>query len=482
MFHLWLYFLIWMSVVKFHQLWYDCRMEKNGLRRLPSVSKILEDTGVGLLVAEWGRSAVVDAAQAVLDELRGAMRGGKAVDVSVDAIVRGMAARLEAGARPKMKPAINATGILLHTGLGRAPMPEAARQAVASVAGCCTLQMDMNDGARVHREHAITELVCGLTGAEDVLVVNNNAAATMLCLRALAKGREVVVSRGELIEIGGAFRIPDIMEESGAVLREVGATNKTHLRDYVRAIVPETALLLKVHKSNYDIIGFTHEVSIGELAELGLKHSIPVLDDLGCGALVNLEAFGLGHEMTIQESLAAGADLVLASTDKLIGGPQGGLIVGKKALIDTIREHPLYRALRVCKLTLAALETTLRLFKNPETLTRTHPLYRMLARTPAELKQQAEGIVAKLGMRNEELGMVSVVEHQAYLGGGSLPGQALPSFAVSIAPTGDIATFARKLREAPCPVVPRIHHGAILLDMRTVLPEECDTLIATLSL
>jgi len=451
-------------------------MNTDLIRRLPAVGKVLETAEAKGMVARFGHGETVAAIQAVVDRLRSALLSGQEVEVTLEAVVCAASEQLEQMSRPILKPAVNATGILLHTGLGRAAMPEAARQAVASVIGCCNLQMDLTDGARLHREHVIRDLICGLTGAEDVLLVNNNAAGTLLALRALAHGREVIVSRGELIEIGGAFRIPDILAESGCVMREVGTTNKTHLRDYERAVTPDTAMLLKVHKSNYDIIGFTHEVGIGELAALGQSRGIPVMDDLGCGALVSLRPFGLAHEMTLAESLAAGADLVLTSTDKLIGGPQGGLILGKRDLIGKIRSHPLYRAMRVCKMTLAALEATLRLFKNPAQLTQSHPLYFMLSRTPDELMRQAEALAQEL--RPLMRVPVAVVAHEAYLGGGSLPGQALPSFAVRIG-TDDAVTLARNLREASVPVVSRVHQDALYLDMRTMMPGECEQVVRT---
>ena len=449
-------------------------MNTDLIRRIPAVSKVLETTDAKVLVARFGHEETVSAIQSVVDGVRTALLLGEYVSVTLEVVTQQAAERLEQMSRPILKPAINATGILLHTGLGRATMPEAARQAVASVIGCCNLQMDLTDGARLHREHVIRDLICGMTGAEDVLLVNNNAAGTLLALRALAHGREVIVSRGELIEIGGAFRIPDILAESGCVMREVGTTNKTHLRDYERAVTPETAMLLKVHKSNYDIIGFTKEVSIGELAALGHARGIPVMDDLGCGALVSLRPFGLAHEMTMAESLAAGASLVLASTDKLIGGPQGGLILGTRDLIAKIRNHPLYRAMRVCKMTLAALEATLRLFKNPAQLTQSHPLYFMLSRTPDELMRQAEALAQEL--RPLMRVPVAVVAHEAYLGGGSLPGQALPSFAVRLE-VSDATTLARTLRETSVPVVSRVHQDALYLDMRTIMPDECEQVI-----
>jgi L-seryl-tRNA(Ser) seleniumtransferase len=454
-------------------------MNKETIRRLPSVSRVLETVEAKRLLEQYGHSEVVALIQTIIDCSRSQLLNGKEEGVALtpEVILKEVEEGLKRQEEPRLKPAINATGILLHTGLGRAMMPEKARQAVASVVGCCNLQMDLSDGARVHREHVIKELICSLTGAEDVLLVNNNAGATMLALRALAGNKEVIVSRGELIEIGGAFRLPDIMAESGCVMREVGTTNKTHLRDYERAITSETALVLKVHKSNYDIVGFTQEVGIADLVTCAHAKGVLAVDDLGCGAMIGLEQFGLAHEMTIAESLATGADVVLSSTDKLIGGPQGGLILGKASVIDRIRKHPLYRALRVCKLTLAALEATLRLFKNPAKLTTEHPLYFMLARTPDELRQQAEALAPRLRsvLRVVE---VSVVPHESFLGGGSLPTQTLPSYAVRIeaeAPT----EFARRLREAKVPVVSRLHEGAVYLDMRTLFPSECDQVVAT---
>ena len=449
------------------------------IRRLPSVSRVLETLEAKQLVERYGHIDVVGEIQTVIEDARTQLLAGQeeGFEITAEAVLLRVNSRLEIQDEPILKPAINATGILLHTGLGRAMMPEVARQAVASVAGCCTLQMDLTDGARIHREHVIKDLVCGLTGAEDVLLVNNNAAATILALRALASGKEVIVSRGELIEIGGAFRLPDIMAESGCVMREIGTTNKTHLRDYERAVTAETALLLKVHKSNYDIVGFTHEVTIGEMAVCAHARGLLAVDDLGCGAMIGLEQFGLAHEMTIAESLAAGADLVLSSTDKLIGGPQGGLILGKASVIDRIRKHPLYRAMRVCKLTLAALEATLRLFKNPAKLTQTHPLYFMLARSPDELRQQAETLAQQLSRVMRDAAILAV-PHEAFLGGGSLPGQSLLSYAVRIE-AKDATALARRLREARVPVVPRVHDGAIYLDMRTLFPSECVKVVDT---
>jgi L-seryl-tRNA(Ser) seleniumtransferase len=287
----------------------------------------------------------------------------------------------------------------------------------------------------------------------------------------------VVISRGELIEIGGSFRLPDIMRESGAILREVGTTNKTHLRDYESAVGPRTAMLLKAHKSNYRITGFSEEVGIGEIAAIGHKHGIPVVDDLGCGALVGLEPFGLAHEGTVQESLASGADVVLFSTDKLIGGPQGGMIVGRADLLARIRAHPLYRILRVCKLTLGALEATLRLFKAPDLLVKRHPIYMMLAKTPLQMKDQADALATRIRALRPDW-KVTVTEETSYLGGGTLPEEGLPSWAVRlISPQKGATELARQLRLATVPVVGRIHDEAVLLDMRTATPSDHEDIL-----
>ncbi|MBT7064983.1 MAG: L-seryl-tRNA(Sec) selenium transferase, partial [Verrucomicrobia bacterium] len=373
---------------------------------------------------------------------------------------------------------VNATGIVLHTGLGRAVMPPAVAESLASLTGCCNIQMDLETGDRVKREHGIRDLVCELTGAEDALLVNNNAAATLLVLKALAEGKEVVVSRGELIEIGGSFRLPDIMSQSGAKLREVGATNKTHARDYAAAICSETALLLKVHKSNYEIVGFSKEVSISEIAKLGREHQVPVVDDLGCGALVDLECFGLEHEMTVAESLDAGADLALFSTDKLIGGPQGGLIVGRADLLDRIRKHPLYRAFRVGKMTLAALEATLRIFRAPDLLPQQHPVYTMLAKTLGQIEAQATRVAETIAATHPTWDL-SVEKTSARLGGGALPSSELPSFAVQITtPSHSADELALLLRRAEVPVIPRIQKTTLLLDMRTVSNADIEDVVA----
>lgn len=444
-------------------------------RRIPRVDRLLADPAGAPLVAAFGRPRAADAVRRALAALRARLRAGASPpseEFTPAAVWRAARADLEAAARPRLRRVLNATGILLHTGLGRARMPDAARHALDDCYGYCNLQIDLAGGERGRREEAVLETVRELTGAEDALVVNNNAAATLLMLRALAAGREVIVSRGELIEIGGSFRLPDIMRESGALLREVGTTNKTHRRDYEQALSPQTGMLLKVHPSNYRMVGFTAAVPVAELAELGRRHGVPVVDDLGGGALVDLATFGLPSEPTVAASLRAGADLALCSTDKLIGGPQGGLLAGRAAVIGALRSHPLYRAMRVGKLTLAALEATLKLFRRPEELARAHPLYRMLARTPAELKRQALRVRAALRKDRPDW-QVGVAAAEAFLGGGALPGRPLPTWVVTLRdPARPPAELARALRGGALPVIPRVQHDAVCLDMRSVGPEE----------
>jgi len=449
-------------------------------RSLPQVDVVLRLPGAAGISDRYGHNALRDAVRGVISDARAALLAdgpGTVESPDPDEVLARALAMLERAEKPGMSPVINATGIILHTGLGRAVMPSAARAAVGEYTGYCNVQTDLETGERIRREHCIRDLVHDLTGAEDALLVNNNAGATMLVLRALARDREVIVSRGELIEIGGSFRLPDIMRESGALLREIGTTNKTHPRDYEAAVGPRTGLLLKAHKSNYAIVGFSKEVGIEDVAKVGKKHDIPVVDDLGCGALVGLERYGLEHETTMRESLEAGADIVLSSTDKLIGGPQGGLIVGRKDLLDKTRANPLYRTLRVCKLTLAALEATLRLFKAPEHLARNHPLYAAIAKSKEEMKQQAEDLARELRGRRPDWD-VTVAEEVSHLGGGALPGTELPSFAVRISSSSTSAREAALMfRGSSPPVIPHVREEAVLINMRTVFPSQVDNIL-----
>ncbi len=432
--------------------------------QLPAVDKVLRAITEHAQADGYSPSQRTDAIRAVLMRLRGQMPKSipTAAEVAAEALAL-LSAQLRAG----MQRAVNGTGIVLHTGLGRAVLAPEAVAAVAQLDACSTLQIDLETGARGRRDAVIECLLATLTGCEAATVVNNNAAATLLVLAGLCAGREVIVSRGQLIEIGGSFRLPDVIAQSGARMIEVGTTNKTHLRDYERAITPDTAALLRVHPSNFRIIGFAQSVSISELVGLKSGRELCVIDDLGCGALVDLAQKGLPHEPTVQESLLAGADAALFSGDKLIGGPQCGIIVGKKAHIDRIRKHPLARALRVGKFTVAALEATLKLFLNPDTVWERVPTLRMLALKYEQLLPRAEALARRLS----PLLYAQVVEAESACGGGSLPETTLRSAAVALTHASlSAAVLARRFRLAgPC-VVGRVEEDRLLIDVRTLLP------------
>lgn len=450
------------------------------LRSLPQVDVVLRCAAAVELIASHGNTSVSAAVRLALDGLRKRLLVGEAMsaeDLSPERIVLTARSQISIAARPTLQRVVNATGVMLHTGLGRAAMPPVALDALAGVLGYCNVQMDLQTGGRVRREINIVDPVSALTGAEDALLVNNNAGATLLTLKALAENMEVIISRGELIEIGGSFRLPDIMAQSGAVMREVGTTNRTRLSDYANAVGERTALIMRASKSNYEIVGFAEEVPVGELTDLGRQHGVPVVDDLGCGAMVDTELFGAPHETTVRESIEAGADVVLVSTDKLIGGPQGGLIVGRRDLLDRIRRHPLYRALRVGKLTLASVEATLRLFLEPELLPVSHPLYGMIAKTMDDMQAQADSLVALLRSVRPTW-QITVVEHASCMGGGSLPGKEMEAVAVEISsPTHSAELLACSLRTSRTPVVPYIRGGKVLLSMRTVAAEDVDVVV-----
>jgi L-seryl-tRNA(Ser) seleniumtransferase len=374
--------------------------------------------------------------------------------------------RAAAITRPSLKPVINATGVIIQTNLGRAPLSAAALQAMREVGeGYSNLEYDLQAGERGSRATHLNDILCRLTGAEAALAVNNNAAAVYLVLMALAHGREVIISRGQAVEIGGGFRIPDVLSQSGAVLVEVGTTNRTYARDYEQAITERTALLMRIHTSNFKLVGFVHETPLQELAEVAHKHNIAVLDDLGSGTLLPTAPFGLAPEPTVQESIAAGANLVAFSGDKLLGGPQAGLIVGRKTLIDQLKRHPLVRALRVDKTTIAGLEATLRSYLSGRA-TAEIPVWRMIAASTDMLHTRAIRLVEAIG--ND---ISCVASCTSAIGGGSLPGETLPSFAVAL--IGDQPdALAYRLRTNASPVVGRIHEGRLLLDVRTVLEEQ----------
>ena len=446
---------------------------------LPSVSRLLDQPAIAGLIAAHSRPLVLRAIQTTLDGLRRTLAAdadGPSLDAVVAAVTSELVDRIELD---RLRPVVNATGVLLHTGLGRAPLPPVAARALADGWQCVNMQIDLETGRRGRRNHLCEQLLCLLTGAEAAMIVNNNAGATLLVLAALCEGRDVIVSRGQLIEIGGSYRLPDCITRSGARMVEVGTTNKTHLRDYAAALGEQTGAVLRVNPSNYRIVGFTRDVSIAEL--VSLKRDRPdllVLDDLGCGALTSLEPFGLPAEPTVPDSVAAGADLSFFSGDKLIGGPQAGIIVGRRDLIQTIRKHPLTRMLRVDKLTDLALEHTLRLFLDPESLPRTHPLYRMLTEPLEALRARAEALADGANGAGGGALAARVVDAQSATGGGSLPGAAIPSVALALtASQAGADALSRLLRRNEPPIIGRIEDDAVLLDMRTLLEGE-ETLVA----
>ena len=451
-------------------------MKQDILRRLPSVEELMSIEEVARLTDEHDRSLVVDVVRSVVDSVRSEIiHSDEPAKLESAAAPENLAARavsaMQAKFAPSLRHAINAAGIILHTGLGRAMMPQAAIDAVNDVVkGYCTLATDIETGQRASRDIHFSDLLCEVTGAEAATVANNNAAATMLVLNTLAQGKEVIISRGQLVEIGGSFRMPDVMESSGAIMREVGTTNKTHLRDYANAINENTGAIIRVHMSNYRIVGFFEEPSVEELAKLAAKHSIPLIDDLGSGALVDLSQYGLESEPMIRDSMKAGVDVACFSGDKLIGGPQAGVIVGKANYIKAIKKNPLARALRVGKMEVAALEATLRLFLDPGKLEQRHPTYRMLSLGVGELAARAKAVGNNLASAAAE---ISVIEGSSQVGSGSVPAEMLPTALLSVKPAAMSAeALAKRLRRNAPPIFARIHQEAVLFDFRTIQPNE----------
>lgn len=458
-------------------------MPENPFRRLPKVAQVLELPAIADAGTRHPHTAVADAVRAEIDALRAQITRGQLSSepgISEEFLAR-VLSRLESSATPHLRPVINATGIVLHTNLGRSPVHEAAAQAAYQAArGYLNLEMSLETGKRTSRQNPIRNGVVRLTGAESATVVNNCAAATVIVLRALAAGKEVIVSRGQLIEIGGSFRIPDIMTVSGATLREVGTTNITRLADYERAIGPDTALLMRIHSSNYRIRGFTRSVTIDELVSLGRKHGIPVVDDAGSGATTDLSRFGLPGEPTVSEGIRAGADLVLFSGDKLLGGPQAGLIAGRKALIERIEKDPLMRAFRLDKMSLAALEATLLQYRDPARAIRELPTLRMLTTPLSELRERCVRFAEQL-RSVDGLASVSVGDDVAYVGGGSLPDIAVPTVVVAVtARRLSEEALAAKLRTGSPAVVARANDGRVVFDLRCVLNWQEDDLLAAI--
>lgn len=454
------------------------------LQRLPSMTELLKRPEVERWQATFPAALVTECLRAAVARARQeALADNTRPPATVESVLALAESKLREATTPRVREAINATGIILHTGLGRAVFPEAVVDSIQSaLKGYCTLATDPATGERIERDELVEPILCELTGAEAATVVNNNAAATLLVLAALTAGKEVIVSRGQLIEIGGSFRLPEVMAQSGARMVEVGATNRTHLKDYRNAITPETAALMRVHPSNYRVIGFTSEVGTRELAELAHKHPLRpiVIDDLGAGALLPLEQFGLPHEPTARESIEAGADIVLFSGDKLIGASQAGVILGRKDLIQRIRKHPLMRAMRVDKMCLMVLERTLHLFRDPERLRREHPTYRMIT-TPIEtLRSRAKALMDALAASAPKI-QAAISDSVAYLGSGSLPAEAIPSVMVTVSVSGISAEeLGRRLRTDEAQVFGRIEADKLRLDMRTITDGQAATLVAAL--
>lgn len=450
-------------------------------RHIPSVNAVVDSP----VLAAWNdrvpRSVVVEAARETLAGYRERLdQGGETPSLpSLDDFARRVVARLEVNEMPRLQPVINATGILLHTGLGRAPLGEPALKALEQVGGSyASIELDLPSGERGRRATTVRDLLGKITGAESATVVNNNAAAILIMLNTLARGRSVVVSRGELIEIGGSFRLPEIMRASGAVLREVGTTNKTRLRDYELAIDEDTAALLKVHTSNFRVVGFTKSVEIDEMVKLGQKHGLPVVFDIGSGVLEDVQQHGLPYEPSANEAIRAGTDLVLFSGDKLLGGPQAGIIVGRQRWIEQIEMNPLMRAMRVDKLVLAALEATLRLHRDPQQARRHIPVLEMATIPVPVLQERAEKLVEQF-CALEHVREADVGRETAYVGGGSLPTQGIASVVVRVR-VRDISEdeLSRRLRLGNPSVVARVHHGRIQLDLRTIFPRQDAALVA----
>ncbi len=445
------------------------------LAALPSVDEVLKSAEGTYWISRYARRYVLQGIRDVLQRERDHIRSGVRSMVDLAALQSEMETRIKKLCAYSLQPAINATGVVIHTNLGRSVLSEAVLRHVSEIAsGYSNLEYDLEQGRRGKRYSHVQRLINDITGAEASLIVNNNAAAVFVCLLALAKGREVIVSRGELVEIGGSFRVPDVMSNSGALLREVGTTNKTHVYDYERAINENTALLMKVHQSNFRMVGFTETPSIERLAALGKKHTIPVMFDLGSGSLIDMRPYGIHIEPTVQEILKSGADLVTFSGDKLLGGPQGGIIVGKKELIDIIAKNQLMRAVRVDKMTLAAFEATLHLYLDEERAKREIPTLRMLFMKPAEIRKRAQKIAARL-KKAVPAGEadIRIVKDASQSGGGALSEILLDTYAVAIRPAIlTVNALEAKLRNQSPPVIARIKDDALLFDARTVLDND----------
>lgn len=459
-------------------------MNQDLLRSIPKVDDLLRSPQVVALCQRHSTPLVTQALRGTLEKLRQELLTGNRDSLpSQEELVGALTLQVEGDSLPSLRRVLNGTGVVLHTNLGRAPLSDRAVEAVVEVArGYSTLEYQVETGGRGERYSHITQALCQLTGAESALVVNNNAAAVLLILSALAKGGEVITSRGELVEIGGSFRVPEIMESCGCHLREVGATNKTHLRDYESAITEETRALLRVHTSNYKIMGFTSSVPLADLVDLAHRHHLPAIEDLGSGSLCDLGQFGLTDEPTVQQSIQAGMDIVSFSGDKLLGGPQAGVILGKESYIKQLKAHPLTRAMRVDKMTLAGLEATLQSYLRQEAQ-RDIPVLAMLGAQRDTLQEQAQALADLLAEAlartpNPQGITLQLQESQGQVGGGSVPTQLLPSTAVALSSQGSLDQLEERFRRRPLPIIGRIAQDRYLLDVRTLSAQDFP-LIAT---
>ncbi len=448
-------------------------MAENPYRALPSVDRVVAHESLRAL-REQSPEMTVRLARRALETARNAVADGQGAR-DENEIAAQVADLAQAAVEPSLRPVINATGVILHTNLGRAPLSMAARESMDAVAwGYSNLEFDLDAGERGSRQTHLQETICRVTGAESAVVMNNNAAAVLLALTAIAREREVVVSRGQAVEIGGGFRIPDVLRQSGATLVEVGTTNRTNKRDYESAVGPETAAILRVHASNFKVVGFTHEASLADMVRVAREHAIPLIDDVGSGCLIDVTQFGLAPEPTVQESVAAGADLCLFSGDKLLGGPQAGIIVGLAELVERLECHPLARALRPDKATLAALHATLLHYLKGEALTEV-PVWRMISMPLEQIEQRASALTKAIGEP------AIVIDGRSMVGGGSLPEESLPTKLLAIAGDGAwLDGAARRLRLGSPSVVARVADGQLLLDPRTVDPEDDGAIVEAL--
>ena len=445
------------------------------LRNIPKVDDLLRNPALAETIAQYGVPPVTEAIRRQLDALRQEILTGQAdILPELSVLCQQIRVRVQQDSLPSFRGVINGTGIILHTNLGRACLSDNAANAVYDAArSYSNLEYDLESGKRGSRYSHVEQILCRLTGAESALVVNNNAAAVLLVLSALTQGGQVIVSRGELVEIGGSFRVPEIMEACGARLKEVGATNKTHLSDYERAICPETKALMKVHTSNYRIVGFSQTPALSDLTELGHRHGLPVIEDLGSGCLLELKRFGIHDEPSVQDSIRAGVDVVSFSGDKLLGGPQAGIILGKQKYLDILKKHPLNRAMRVDKMTLAALEATLRSYDTGSE--QDIPVIAMLSAQPEALREKA----ARLADLLIQAGVpCEILPTEGRVGGGSVPNHVLPSFAVAF--SGDVNRLEETLRLGIRPIIGRIHEGMYLLDVRTLFEKDFPMIVEAL--